>query len=65
MKLALSLGEAAEFVSDSAGKLFCFDGDTPLFKYEKVICKIKDINVGDILDTGETVIAKQKFLNNK
>ena len=64
MKLAVSLGEAAEFVNNSAGKLFCFDGNTKIGLYGNRECLIKDIEIGDMLNNKEIVIAKQKFINN-
>ena len=47
VKLAVSLGEAAEFVNNSAGKLFCFDGNTKIGLYGNRECLIKDIEIGD------------------
>lgn len=64
MKLAISLGETAQFVNKSAGKLFCFCGDTELSLFTSRKTKIKDVEVGDVLHNGATVIAKQKFLNS-
>ena len=43
VKIAVAIMEPLDWVSESANKLFCFDGYTPLFTKNKAVVFIKDI----------------------
>jgi hypothetical protein len=62
VKIAMALMEPIEWVSDSANKLFCFGGYTPLFDTNRDLIFMQNIKVGTILENGSVVIAKQQFI---
>ena len=64
VKIAVAIMEPLDWVSESANKLFCFDGYTPLFKKDRSLVFIKDIKVGEILENESRVVAVQKFKCN-
>jgi len=62
VKIAVALMEPIDWVSESASKLFCFDGYTQLIDIYRNVVFMKNIKVGTILENGSTIISKQKFI---
>jgi len=63
VELAVKFLSRAEWISDKAGDLFCFDGDTYIKLQNNSYKRINKIELGDILEDGGEVIAVQEFAN--